>query len=398
MSLMMYGETNQGLVRKSNQDALFFSKEYGIVIVSDGMGGHKGGEIASQLVVEGLRDAFLATSQILLENMESFLDDVLRNINAEILRQSNANEKLRGMGATVNYLQFAGGMLAIGHAGDSRTYLLRRAKNRSGKTTCHMWQLTIDHNVGTFVERGLLKLGPLKGNLTERQKSRLMRGMGVSVDLKSDLYTRQLCEGDVLLTCSDGLHGYVPEEAIMEAMCSGPIAQAPSRLINLAKSAGAPDNVTTVVSVWSEDNEPLTGEHPSHSGSGSYLLRMPDGVVLGPFDASEVVRKFSQGAIPLDAEVSAHGKSWMFFRKHNKLFEIYPEFNIPAVREYVSHMAPPSTAVPSVLKTSRQKAFAKVPLRKKIFVGIAVFAFVIVVTLFLLTWMELSVLRDTTLL
>jgi protein phosphatase len=394
----MYGETNQGLVRKSNQDALFFSKEYGIVIVSDGMGGHKGGEIASKLVVEGLREAFLATSQILLENMESFLDEVLRNINAEILRQSAANEKLRGMGATVNYLQFAGGMLAIGHAGDSRTYLLRRAKNKYGKPTCHMWQLTIDHNVGTFVERGLLKLSTAESDLTERQKSRLMRGMGVASDLKSDLYTRQLSDGDVLLTCSDGLHGYVSENAIMDAMCSGPIAEAPLRLINLATSVGAPDNVTTVVSVWSESDEPLCSNPNGDFTDKIYLLRMPDGVILGPLDALDIVRKWTQGGIPFDAEISASGKPWIFFKKYKSLLELYPELNTPQVRDYLLHMAPPSTAAPSVLRTTRHKAFAQSPFRKKIFVAVALVSLVVIFTFLLLTWMELSMLRDTTLL
>ena len=397
MPLMMYGETDQGLVRSSNQDAFFFSKEYGVVIVSDGMGGHKGGEIASRLAVDGLRDAFLATSQILPENVGSFLDDVLRNINAEILRQSEENEKLRGMGATINYLQFACGMVAIGHAGDSRTYLLRTEKKENGEIQCHMWQLTIDHNVGTFVERGLLKLGGKEKTLTDRQKSRLMRGMGVMADLKADLYTRQLQDGDILLTCSDGLHGYVSEDSIVQTICAGPLSEAPQRLIALVKSAGAPDNVTVVVSAWGEHEEPLIEPSNNAPNNACFLVRMRDGTVIGPFDVNEVIHKWTHGTIPVEAETSAYGRPWVFFRKYKLLCETYSDFDTPAVKRYISQMAPPSTTAPSTLTVRAQNAFSRASFRTRMTWILIAAIFATVLTLFVFTWMEWQTLRDTTL-
>jgi serine/threonine protein phosphatase PrpC len=396
MSLQMYGATDQGLVRSNNQDAFFFSTDYGIVIVSDGMGGHKGGEIASRLVVDGLRDAFLESSEILLEHIGDFLNDVLHEINAEILRQSEANEKLRGMGATVNYLQFGGGMVAIGHAGDSRTYLLRLAP-QNGEAQCLMWQLTVDHNVGTFVERGLLKLGELENTLTERQKSRLMRGMGVTANLKADVYSRQLRDGDVLLTCSDGVHGYVTDEAIAKAMCAGPIAKAPERLIELAKSVGAPDNVTAVVSVWSEDSEPLALQKPAERNNASYLVRARDGQITGPFTATEIIRKWTQDSISFDDEISASQHPWVFLKHATKLYSQYPEFDKPSVREWVARMAPPSTQAPSVIKTFTQKAFAKGHTGKTITAWCVALLLIGILILVLLTWNEYAMLKNTTL-
>jgi hypothetical protein len=125
---------------------------------------------------------------------------------------------------------------------------------------------------------------------------------------------------------------------------------------------------------------------------------MPDGVILGPFDATDLIQKWTQGDIPSDAEISAGGKPWIFFKKHKKLFDMYPEFNTSQVRGYISHIAPPSTTVLSALRTTRLKAFSHTPLRKKIFITAAIVSLIIIVTLFLLTWMELSMLRDTTLL
>jgi serine/threonine protein phosphatase PrpC len=353
MPLRMYGDTDKGLVRKTNQDAFFFNKEYGIVIVSDGMGGHKGGEIASQLVVDGLRDAYMASSQILFENVGSFLDDVLKTINAEILRQSEADERLSGMGATVNYLQFAGGMVAIGHAGDSRTYLVRKTHASSNQKHCAMWQLTVDHNVGTFLERGILKSSQFATPPSERHKARLTRGMGVTRNLSADLYTRTLVDGDVYLTCSDGLHGYVTEEAILDTLCEGPISEAPTRLINLAKSMGAPDNVTVVISVWGEQEEPLRDPVSEDKIHAPFLIRLPEGILDGPLDSKQIIQRWTLGHIPLESEISGHGRNWVFLHKWKNIYLTYPEFDCAPVREYLSRMGPASSAAPSVIKGAR---------------------------------------------
>ncbi len=379
-------------MRKTNQDAYFFSKEYGIVIVSDGMGGHKGGEIASQLVVDGLRDAYMASNQILLENVGSFLDDVLKSINAEILRQANADERIHGMGATVNYLQFAAGTVAIGHAGDSRTYLARILQTPSGEKTCALWQLTVDHNVGTFLERGIFKSSHFRTPPTERQKSRLTRGMGVTCDLSADLYTRTLMEDDVLVTCSDGLHGFVPEEAIIDALCSGPIADSPQRLIELAKSVGAPDNVTIVISVWSEHEEPL--QTPPQT-SDSYLVRFPDGCIEGPFAAREIVQRWIAGNISFEAEINGAGSEWVFLRRYRDIYRVYPEFNCPAVREHVTRMAPASSASPSVVKGARGTITSRLRKASTHWWLAGIMLFIILFVLFYNAWTEYLLLRDS---
>lgn len=331
MRVQMYGGTDIGLVRSSNQDAIFFNSDYGIAIVSDGMGGHRGGEIASELVVTGLRDAFLSCSQILVEDIRGFLDEVLGRINADILDRSRRDEKLRGMGATVNYLMLAGGHIAIGHAGDSRTYLVRCGKRADGSKWHGIWCLTVDHNVGTFIDRGIFKEGRdyRAGHVDERFRSRLTRGMGVVADLHADLYSRKIEECDVYLTCSDGLHGFCTDSEILRALVSGPLAKSPTRLIELAKSKGAPDNVTIVVTAVGDTDEPFLQPSVPALEKRHYLARTPDGEVVGPLTPSEIIHQWHAENLPSATEVCSSLDEWAFLTDKKSLMSRYPEFNLP---------------------------------------------------------------------
>lgn len=344
MRLRMFGATDRGLVRAANQDAYFCNAEWGIAIVSDGMGGHKGGERASQLTIDGLRDAFSSKSRINIEDVSAHLDETLQSINSDIHRISNEDENLRGMGATVNYVHFAGGHIAIGHAGDSRTYLCRAYLKADGRQRFALWQLTIDHNVETFLDRGLLVAGRdvPEGPLSERQKSRLTRGMGVVADLKADLYYKKVEEGDIYLTSSDGLHGFVSHRDILQALVSGPIAQAPERLIKRALKAGAPDNVTVVVSIASEKTEPLLNCHGPVFESTPFIARDPSGHVTQIMTADDLIKRWLGFKISNDSEVCASLGKWVFLQKQSQLFRTYPMFDRANVRERLEHIAPQS--------------------------------------------------------
>lgn len=342
MRLRMFGATDQGLVRTANQDAYFCSAEYGLAIVSDGMGGHKGGERASQLTTDGLRDAFAAKSHRKIEDVSSHLDEVLQSINREILQIAEENENLKGMGATVNTLHILGNHVAIGHAGDSRTYLVRSYIKPDGKVRTGIWQLTIDHNVESFVARGLLIIGRdlPDGPLSERQKSRLTRGMGVVADLKADLYYRPIEDGDVYLTCTDGLHGYVSDQDILKAMTRGPLANSPERLIGLAKKAGAPDNVTVVVSVVSSIEEPLVKCKGPRLARSPFLAREPSGQISKLLSPEELVRQWMSFGVSNDAEICAASGPWVFLQQPAILFKTYPYFDRPEVKERLEHVVP----------------------------------------------------------
>lgn len=357
MRLRMFGATDRGLVRKTNQDAYSCSAELGLAVVSDGMGGHKGGEKASQLTTDGLVEAFEARSELKMEDVSTHLDQALRRINRRIHEMSRDNENLRGMGATVNYVHFSGGHIAIGHAGDSRTYLVKAWQKPDGKTRYGMWQLTIDHNVETFLERGLLVPGVdvPHGPLSERHKSRLTRGMGVMPDLKADLYYRKVEENDVYLTCSDGLHGFVTDEEILKAVVQGPIEKSPERLIALALKAGAPDNVTVVVSVVSEQSEPMKNVKKPIFETAPFLVRDQSGQISRVMSADDLIKKWMAFEIPNEAEIcSARGK-WIQLEKRKVLLKSYPELDRAQVRERLDHIAPQSV-VSSDFPTSQDSS------------------------------------------
>lgn len=347
MRLKMYGGTDVGLVRSSNQDAHFFSADYGIAIVSDGMGGHQGGEIASELTVTGLRDAFLSSSQILVENVRGFLDDVLGRINTDIRARGAADERLRGMGATVNYLMFAAGQVAIGHAGDSRTYLARGWRRPDGSRSHSLWQLTVDHNVGTFIDRGIFVEGRdyRAGAMNEKLRARLTRGMGVVADLSADLYSRRLQEGDVYLTCSDGLHGFATDTEILRALVMGPLSKAPTRLIELAKSKGAPDNVTMVVTAVGDDDEPLYQPSQASPTRRLFLARSPEGEIVGPQPSHELLKQWFTENLPAHTEICASLDHWVFLNNKKKICERYPEFNVPKWKERLKQINAEQNAV-----------------------------------------------------
>ena len=209
-----------------------------------------------------------------------------------------------------------------------------------------MWQLTIDHNVESFVERGLFVLGRdiPDAPLTLRQKARLTRGMGVVQNLKADLYCKKLEDGDVFLTCSDGLHGFASDRDVLQAMIAGPIARAPERLIALAIKSGAPDNVTVVISVASSAAEPLLNCKGPQWNKPPFLARDASGQMSQLISADKLIKKWMAFEISNEAEICSYNGKWVFLQKRNALIRAYPEFDTPAVRERLEHVAPQSAA------------------------------------------------------
>ena len=147
MQVRMIGATDVGRRRKNNQDSLYFDEAAGFGIVADGIGGHSGGEVASSMLVTGLRKAFLNSDRIRHEEIAPFLSTAIDRMNTEIIERGRREPGLTGMGTTLNCLMFVGDSLHLAHVGDSRTYMYYKK---------HIFQLTLDHSVGNFLERGWL--------------------------------------------------------------------------------------------------------------------------------------------------------------------------------------------------------------------------------------------------
>jgi len=234
--------TDVGLVRSENQDfgTLTTPQEERtshaggrLLVVADGMGGHRGGATASRLAAETLKTQYLSSGEV---DIPSALRAALAQANARVFAEAQANAELRGMGTTTSALAVRGGKGWFAHVGDSRIYLVRDDEIR---------QLTDDHSlVASMVREGLLTA---KEAETHPRRNVLQRSIGVSEEVEIDVRGPiDIKEGDIFILCSDGLHGLVKEPELKE-VARLPIDEAADEFVKRALERGAPDNVTVIV-------------------------------------------------------------------------------------------------------------------------------------------------------
>jgi protein phosphatase len=222
------GSTDKGRIRDSNEDGYVVDRRLQLFAVADGMGGHRGGEVASATALEALRAAVASGTG---------LGDAITSANAAVHSKSLGDDELAGMGTTLTAMVPDGHGALVGHVGDSRAYLLRDGELR---------QLTNDHSlVEEFVR---------EGRLTEQeaavhpQRSVVTRAIGVDDAVEVDVYSVPLEAGDRLLLCSDGLTTMLHADEIAGLLRreSDP-TRAANLLVDAANAAGGEDNITTVV-------------------------------------------------------------------------------------------------------------------------------------------------------
>lgn len=255
----MFGMTDRGMVRPGNEDALLIDERTGLCVVADGMGGHKGGEVASRLAVDVMRDyiaqvtdgstAFMGTVAAQFSREANLLASGIRLANRAIYEAAAANPAWQGMGTTIVTLLIRGDRAAVAHAGDSRLYLLRDS---------NLQQLTADHSlVAEQVRQGLLT--PEEAARSTR-KNVITRALGQWEELEIDMQDLELRDGDQLLLCTDGLSGMVTDQEIGALMRAHKAPEAACRaLIEVANSYGGKDNITAVVVALTRKNGFISG-------------------------------------------------------------------------------------------------------------------------------------------
>ncbi len=223
-----------GLVRANNQDSAFAGER--LLLVSDGMGGHAGGDVASALCVASI--APLNNESFTTSDMLERLGDAIERARIDLVQQARAHATLSGMGTTVTGLLLCENKLAMAHMGDSRGYLLRDGK---------LIQVTKDH---TFVQH-LVDTGKITEEEAEThpQRSVVMRVLGdFELDLIPDLSIREARPGDRWLLCSDGLSGFVRFETMEQTLRDvADLELCSEYLIQLALQGGGSDNITCIV-------------------------------------------------------------------------------------------------------------------------------------------------------
>ena len=252
MNVVVGVATDIGRVRERNEDS--YLVEPPLYAVADGMGGARGGDVASSLAldtIEGLSRGGKAT-----------LPEMIRSANRAVFERSISDRKVSGMGTTITATTVDEQGAHVGHVGDSRAYLLRAGDFR---------QITDDH---TLVNR-MVKAGEITSQEagTHPHRNVLTRSVGTEPEVVVDETDIPLIEGDRLILCSDGLTGMVTEPQIQAILESTPDPQeAADRLVKAANRAGGIDNITVVILDIREGEEGATDD----PGNGAAVSRSAD--------------------------------------------------------------------------------------------------------------------------
>ncbi len=234
--------SDTGKIRVINQDSYYICEldELPVFIVADGMGGHKAGEVASSIATETIKEMiYMNQEELLSENFQipKFINEALSEANKRVYEKSSISEEYKGMGTTVTMAFIFKGELYIGHIGDSRAYLLRDNE---------LLQLTQDHSlVAELVRNGSITE---KDAINHPQKNVITRALGTDEEVKIDIFSREVLDGDVILLCSDGLTNMVSDEMIKEILLkSENIQDTCNLLIDTANDLGGLDNITAII-------------------------------------------------------------------------------------------------------------------------------------------------------
>lgn len=245
----IWGLTDIGLVRKENQDAyaVRFNEESGhlVCVVCDGMGGVNGGRIASTLAVDTFINSCLGNLRagMSVQEVQAIAEFAVAAANSTVHERSLTDANLRGMGTTLVSAIAWDDHILFSNVGDSRAYLIRSG---CGDSESAIFRVTKDHS---WVEK-LLDMG----NITEEEalhhpeRNLVTRVLGPDSEAPSDSYLVELHSGDYVLLCSDGLVDTVTsQEMENEILRGGDDNSCLNRLLEIAKSRGAADNVTAVL-------------------------------------------------------------------------------------------------------------------------------------------------------
>jgi protein phosphatase len=235
MKTNFVGITDTGVVRSVNQDSYYIDPEGRFFIVADGMGGHAGGQEASQMAVSEIRN-YLEQKWESEESSADLLEQALINANNSILEDQEKNPNRKDMGTTVVILILREQPWTA-HVGDSRLY--RFSDNK-------LTQVTYDH---TWVAQAL-KSGEIKPEVAKVHPWRhvLCQCLGRKDQQEPDINTVELKPGDVLLLCSDGLTEEVSDRLIEDYLKSDlSLEEISQNLVKSAKQAGGSDNITIIL-------------------------------------------------------------------------------------------------------------------------------------------------------
>ena len=243
-----FGDTNVGRKRAHNEDNLLVFTEERLFVVADGMGGHAGGEVASEMVVSTMREFYTLAAndpdatwpgreergRTISENM---FNAGVKWCNYSIWERGHADNKYKNMGTTVVGIHFDDEYAVVGWVGDSRVYRLREGE---------LEQLTEDHSLLNDYKKMAVLTPEEEANFPH--KNIIVRACGLKEDVAVDIEKVRPQVGDIYMVCSDGLNGEITDPQIRDIMLNNgdDVESMAKQLIVVACENGGKDNVTAI--------------------------------------------------------------------------------------------------------------------------------------------------------
>lgn len=234
-----------GRKREVNQDYIFVSNEPlgnlpNLLIVADGMGGHRAGDLASRYAVETLKEDLANSTE---DGPEAMIRKAIQSANQKLIEAARQDVRLEGMGTTLVVATVIEHTLYFANVGDSRLYLLHDT----------IKQLSKDHS---FVQE-MVRLGGIDAEEAKHHpdKNIITRAVGAREKVEVDFFEYRLKKGDIILMCTDGLSNMVEDEEMLAIVKSSrDIVEAVERLVERANDNGGNDNIGVILA------EPFAGE------------------------------------------------------------------------------------------------------------------------------------------
>jgi len=246
MKFDFFSLSDTGLVRANNEDAVALAPELGLVVLADGMGGYRAGEVAAQLSVQGVLDTLrphLLPQLVGPREVRSLLQDCFESVNLHVYHAALERPEWQGMATTLVTAVFVGARLVVGHLGDSRVYRFRQGQ---------LVQLTRDHSLlQEQIDAGLVSPEMAR---TAHYKNLVTRAIGIGPAVEPELKEHTVEPGDTYLLCSDGLSDMLTEPQMGQILRREKSLETAARvLLEAANAAGGRDNITLVLVQCSPD-------------------------------------------------------------------------------------------------------------------------------------------------
>jgi len=256
--MILAGLTDIGKKRSNNQDNLVVIEKkksplpgVDLIAVADGMGGHAGGEVASNLALVTLQEALKTIKKNNVKNNEINLSQAIKiamtESNLAIRHKAKENPNLTGMGTTLTVALIKDNHLILGNVGDSRGYIINDTTIR---------QISTDHSlVAEQVAAGLITAEEAE---THPQRNIITRAIGISENVDVDIFKIELKPRDIVFLCSDGLYPLVSNEEIYQQLQIKNLNEVCKKLIDLANERGGYDNITIAIAKVDNDTKYFT--------------------------------------------------------------------------------------------------------------------------------------------